>query len=157
MGEVLRCRSAASLRHTEHSREETANYDCQSEFDEDRVIVDADQLVEEARTEECDALESNDRLSKDVEEKPSDVGGVSRRIVDYSSKEELQASTKEEQTDMQFEGRTVSNTVEKQPETEYIPSYSKFQKLKERKKAAYNGESEADRSRKAGKLSSIYF
>ena len=140
--EIVRCKSADSLRQVKEVRVEKEIYDYTSEIDEDRVIVDVDQIVKDAEIEEYADSPSIEQLSKIVGENGSEV-----------YEEKIANST--EQVNMQFEGSRDKNAVEERPQVEYIPSYSKFQKLKERKKIAQSDDSDVDNSRNTGRSSKI--
>ena len=150
--EVVRCKSAESLRQVKEVRVEKEIYDYLSEIDEDRVIVDVDQIVKDAEIEEYADSPSVEQLSEIVGEKGSEVDDAFHRGLSHKS-EEKRANCAEQQVDMQFEGSKGKNAVEERPQVEYIPSYSKFQKLKERKKTALSDDSDVDYSRNTGRSS----
>ena len=151
--EIVRCKSADSLRQVKEVRVEKEIYDYTSEIDEDRVIVDVDQIVKDAEIEEYADSPSIEQLSKIVGEKGSEVYDAFQRGLSHNNEEKIANST--EQVNMQFEGSRDKNAVEERPQVEYIPSYSKFQKLKERKKIAQSDDSDVDNSRNTGRSSKI--
>ena len=154
LNEALPRSNVDSLRQRKHIKDESALFDYQSVTDEDRVIVDADQFIGKAIFEGFENSGCENKSAKDVSETASETEYIFGKSVSYISDEELLTLSKEEQVNMQSENGTSSNTVEKQQKLEYITSYSKFQKLKERKKAGYNDSPEAGNSWKAGKLCS---
>ena len=155
LSEALRRSSVDSLRQRKHIKDESAFLDYQSVTDEDRVSVDADQVIGKAKFEGYENCGSEKRSLKDVSEKAAEIEYISGKSVNYFSDVELLPLPKEEQVNMQTENGTSSNTVEKQQKLEYITSYSKFQKLKERKKVGYNDNPEVGNSWKAGKSCDI--
>jgi len=153
--EIVRCKSADSLRQVKEVRVEKEIYDYTSEIDEDRVIVDVDQIVKDAEIEEYADSPSIEQLSKSVGEKGSEVFDAFQRGLSHNNEEKIANST-EQQVNMQFEGSRDKNAVEERPQVEYIPSYSKFQKLKERKKIAQSDDSDVDNSRNTASSNNIH-
>lgn len=117
------------------------------------MILDGDKVVQDARFEESRDEKSNEKFSDEVEEKVDDIDEFSHRARNSSFEEEpLAESAGEEKPAMHFDGNAISengketnpgNSTELacgQQNVDYIPSYSKFQKLKERKKLSQNGD-----------------
>ena len=154
---TARSKSANSLRQGIQIEDEKAECDLQSEIDEDRVIVDADQVVKQAEFEENRSLNGLEKSYEEVDEKFVEVDEFSHRADNCSSEEELAVGMDSEHSATNHRTNTVdgSKTVDEQANITYIPSYSKFQKLKERKKVTYNDEDERriDNTLKTGKFS----
>lgn len=134
----------------------------QSDVDEDRLIVDADQVVHQVEIEECRNREADLResLSQESEEKFNDIEEFSHKA--RNSDDQVLATLKKDETlAMHFEGEShhqigiddysIDVAGEK---LDYIPSYSKFQKMKDRKKVTHNEEDgmRFESSSQAGKI-----
>ena len=114
--------------------------DSQSEIDEDRVILDADQVVRDASS---DDLDLDGTIIETVEDQ-GDFNNQSFEVHEDTKTWEPDLETMVKDNDMNDARRKagkkaayhVQNETRRagdQPKIEYIPSYAKFQKLRERK------------------------
>lgn len=127
--------------------------DSQSEIDEDRVILDADQVVRDASSYD---LDSDGAIVETLEEQ----GDFNNQSFENIESLEIQEDTQSWEPDLEtmVKGNDVKVTRHQvgkkaanydqtetrrpggQPKVEYIPSYAKFQKLRERKQASHEAD-----------------
>eukprot|EP00795_Rhopilema_esculentum_P000705 gene705-10415_t len=140
-----RSRSADYLQKRVYIQEDLPGSDLQSEIDEDRVSIDVDQIVKSAQM--SDDQQSEEKSSEDfsIETQADDASASQSTAIDQSKSlntgeviMEKGVSVKEQDTVL---GEKSNSSIQQEKQKfEYIPSYSKFQQLKERKHMNYKDE-----------------
>ena len=141
---IQRSKSADYLQKGVYIQEDLPGSDLQSEIDEDRVSIDADQIVKNAQM--SDDQQSEEKSSEEFSiETQADASASQSTAIEQSKSlntgeviMEKGVSVKEQDTVLGE--RSNSSIQQEKQKFEYIPSYSKFQQLKERKHMNYKDE-----------------